>query len=143
MFWKCAERFSSKRLRNILQKYWLLFWKNIERCSANFPREVPYFDIKWATSLQKPRDLHYVQSVSIRSYSGPHFPAFGLNKKRYSVSLGIQSACGKMRTRVTPNMDTYYALLTCFLLHEELDFLWIQLISSNWERSHLPIFDTH
>ena len=25
--------------------------------------------------------LHYVKSVCIRGYSGPHFPAFGLNMK--------------------------------------------------------------
>ena len=32
-------------------------------------------------------------------YSGPHFPAFGLNTERYSVFLRIQSKCGKKRTR--------------------------------------------
>ena len=25
---------------------------------------------------------HYVQSVRIRSYSGPHFPTFGLNTEK-------------------------------------------------------------
>ena len=29
---------------------------------------------------------HCVKSVRIRSFSGPHFPAFGLNTERYSVS---------------------------------------------------------
>ena len=32
-------------------------------------------------------------------FSGPYFPAFGLNTKRYEVSLRIQSRCGKIRTR--------------------------------------------
>ena len=32
-------------------------------------------------------------------FSGPYFPAFGLNTERYSVSLHIQSECGKIRTR--------------------------------------------
>ena len=32
-----------------------------------------------------------VKSVRIRSFSGPYFPAFGLNTERYSVSLRIQS----------------------------------------------------
>ena len=27
--------------------------------------------------------MHWVKSVRIRSYSGPHFPAFGLNTERY------------------------------------------------------------
>ena len=39
-------------------------------------------------------------------FSGPYFPAFGLNKERYGVSLRIQSEYGKIRTRRTPNTDT-------------------------------------
>ena len=35
--------------------------------------------------------MHSVRSVRIRSYSGPYFPAFGLNTERYGVSLRIQS----------------------------------------------------
>ena len=48
-----------------------------------------------------------VKSIRIRSYSGPYFPAFGLNTERYSVSLCIKSKCGKMRTRITPNTDIF------------------------------------
>ena len=51
---------------------------------------------------------HCVKSVRIRSYSGPHFPAFGLNTEY--VSLHIQSECGKMRTGITPNTDTFHAV---------------------------------
>ena len=51
-----------------------------------------------------------VKSVHIRSYSGPHFPAFGLNAERYFVSLRIQFECGKVRTRITPNTNTFYAV---------------------------------
>ena len=53
---------------------------------------------------------HCVKSVHIRSYYGPHFPAFGLNTERYSVSLRIESKCGKIRTRITPNIDTFYTV---------------------------------
>ena len=53
---------------------------------------------------------HYVKSVSIWSYSGPHFPAFGLNRERYSVALHIQSKCGKIWTRITPYRETFYAV---------------------------------
>ena len=53
---------------------------------------------------------HCAKSVRIRSYSGPHFPAFGLNTERYSVSLRIQSECGKMQTRITPNTDTFHTV---------------------------------
>ena len=45
-----------------------------------------------------------MKRVRIRSYFGPHFPAFRLNSN--SMSLRIQSECGKMRTRITPNTDT-------------------------------------
>ena len=55
-------------------------------------------------------DSHCVKSVRIRSYSGPHFPAFGLNTERSGVSLRIQSECGKIRTRITPNTDIFYAV---------------------------------
>ena len=41
-----------------------------------------------------------VKSVRIRSCSGPHFPAFGLNTEKYSVSTPNQSECGKIRTRI-------------------------------------------
>ena len=30
---------------------------------------------------------HCVKSVQIRSFSGPYFPAFGLNTERYAISL--------------------------------------------------------
>ena len=50
--------------------------------------------------------LHCLKSVRIQSYSGPHFPAFGLSTERY----GVRSECGKMRTRITPNMDTFHTV---------------------------------
>ena len=33
-----------------------------------------------------------------------------LNAKRYRVSLHIQSKCGRKRTRITPNTDTFLAV---------------------------------
>ena len=42
---------------------------------------------------------HCAKSVRIRSFSGPYFPAFGLNTGSYFVSLSIQSECEKIRTR--------------------------------------------
>ena len=52
-----------------------------------------------------------MKSVRIRSYSGSYFLAFGLDKERYGVSLRIQSECGKLRTRLTPNTDTLYTMI--------------------------------
>ena len=42
---------------------------------------------------------HCVKSIRIRSYSSP-----------YGVSYRIQFECGKIRTRITPNTDTFYAV---------------------------------
>ena len=53
---------------------------------------------------------HCVKSVRIPSFSGSYFPAFALNMERYSVSLHIHSECGKIRTRKTPNTDTFHAV---------------------------------
>ena len=50
------------------------------------------------------------KNVRIWSYPVPHFPAFGLNMERYSVSLRMQSECRKIRTGITPNTDTFYAV---------------------------------
>ena len=58
---------------------------------------------------------HCVKCFRIRSVSGPYSPEFGLNTERYvsvfgGVSLGIQSECGKIRTRKTPDTDTFHAV---------------------------------
>ena len=50
---------------------------------------------------------HCMKKVRIWSYSGPHFPPFGLNTERCGVSFRIQSECGKIRIRMTPNTDTF------------------------------------
>ena len=54
---------------------------------------------------------HSVKSVHIRSYSGPYFPTFGLNTEKYYVSLRIQCEPGKIRTKISLNTDTFYAVI--------------------------------
>ena len=44
------------------------------------------------------------------------FSTFGLNTERYFVSLRIQFEYGKVRTRVTPNTDTFYVVIISVLL---------------------------
>ena len=56
--------------------------------------------------------LHSVKNLRIRSFSDPYFPAFELNTERYGISLRIQSECGKIQTRKTPNTDTFHAELS-------------------------------
>ena len=55
-----------------------------------------------------------MKSVCLRRFSGPYFPAFALNMKRYSVSLHIQSECEKKRTSKTPNTDTFHVVNNTF-----------------------------
>ena len=49
--------------------------------------------------------------IAIRSFYDPHLSACGLNTKRYSVSVRIQSESGKIRTRKTPKSDTFHAVI--------------------------------
>ena len=66
---------------------------------------------KFCTVMDLPQLVtHCVKSVRIRSYSDLHFPKFGLNTGRYGVSRHMQSKCGKMQTRITPNTDTIHAV---------------------------------
>ena len=60
-------------------------------------------------------NIHCVKCVRIRSDSGPHFPTFGPNTERYEVSLRIQSKYRKMRTGITPNTDTFHAVIVTSL----------------------------
>ena len=54
--------------------------------------------------------LYTTTSVFIQNYSGPYFLAFVLNTERCYVSCRIQSKCGKIRTRITPNTETFYGV---------------------------------
>ena len=51
-----------------------------------------------------------MKSARIRSFSGPYFPAFGLNTEKYFVSLLIQTKYVKIQTRKTLNTDTFRAV---------------------------------
>ena len=62
------------------------------------------------------KKFHSLKSVRIRDYYGLDFLAFGLNTERYFVSPRIQSKCGKMRSRITPNTDTFYAVFSIHIV---------------------------
>ena len=57
-----------------------------------------------------------MKSVRIRSFAGLYLHIFGLDTERYGVSLRIHSECGKIRTRKTPNTDTFHAVYVKVLL---------------------------
>ena len=48
--------------------------------------------------------------LDLRKKKISHFPAFKLNTGKYGASLRIQSECEKMRTRITPNTNTFHAV---------------------------------
>ena len=74
-------------------------------------------------------NFHCIKTVRIQSYScphfSPHFPAFGLNTERYSVPISILSECSKMRekmrTRITPNKVSFYAVFIFALKKNSTD----------------------
>ena len=75
-----------------------------------YSRNAPKFQENTAEQLQK---NHCVTSVHIRSFSGPStFSRIRTEyyTERYGVSLCIQSEYGKIRTRKTPNRDTFHAV---------------------------------
>ena len=93
-----------------------VFKNGPRRLYQNFLKTVFHkFDLGHSWILYLVCHFHCVKSVGIRSYSGPHFPAFRLNTERYPVSLHIQSKCGKMGTRVTPNTDTFHAVFLWYM----------------------------
>ena len=78
--------------------------------AESLPNEINQ-NLKYKLLFPTPQHtFHCVKSVLIRSYSGLHFPTFGLNTERYGASLCIQSKCGKMRTRISPKMNTFHVV---------------------------------
>ena len=85
--------------------------------------------------------FHCVESVRIRSFSGPYFLVFRLNTERYSVSFRIQSEWGKIWVRNTPDTDTFHAvfyflllLLTALLRKKHLKtFKFVDLMAEWWK----------
>ena len=58
--------------------------------------------LAWQTALKKTEvklelltDIHCVKSVHVWSYSGPYFPAFGLNTERMEYLFVFSSNAGK------------------------------------------------
>ena len=87
-------------------------------------------------------EMNHIYWIRFPAYTlSPHFPAFGLNTERSERSLRIQSDCGKMGTRITPNMDTFHPVLggtylsyVCWRLAGVLTFLrvyWIKFYKIN------------
>ena len=71
-----------------------------------------------------PVELHCVKSVRIPSFSGPHFPTFGLNTERYEVSIVF-----------SPNARKYRAeKLRICTLSRSVTWRWTTLLSTDHNR---------
>ena len=79
-----------------------------------------------------------MKSVRIRSISDSYFPIFGLNTDRYSLSLLIQSKCGKIRTRKTSNTDTFYVVYFCSFLIVLRQSVVMNVVMSNRNEISMP-----
>ena len=85
---------------------------------------------------------HYVKSVRIRSFSGPHFPTFGLNMLRLSVSLSIQSKWRKILTRKESVLGVFLVRIFVFSLDAEKNSEYGQFLRSVFlQKSSTSIFD--
>ena len=64
------------------------------------------------TSIQRHhhKPWHCVKSVRIQSYSGPHFFRIWTKYGDTEYSVRMRENAEKMRTRITLNMDTFYAV---------------------------------
>ena len=86
------------------------FWSQVRNWFCAMSDWVNWPRTDGAVASHVIRSRQYVKSVRIRSFSGPYFPAFGLNTERHSVFLCIQSERGEIRTRKTPNTDSFHAV---------------------------------
>ena len=70
-----------------------------------FVQQWKYQNNMW--NLFKVNNKHYVKSVRSRSYSGPHFPAFGLMWTEYEKIRCISSYSVRMRENADQNNSQY------------------------------------
>ena len=86
--------------------YWSLLFSSLEPAMCNCTFCSPKHELSRG---------HTAWKVSkCRICSGPYFPVFELNTEINGVNLHIESEYRKMRTRKTPYLDTFYAVLLAY-----------------------------
>ena len=89
----------------------------------------PFFIFRYIFPFFSNHRLHTAWKVSkYRVFSGPYFPAFGLNMERYRVSLRIQSEFWKIRT--TKNSAFGHFSRSVIVCH--LSKIYLQLKRKAW-----------
>lgn len=77
---------------------------------------VPWRSDNYGLKIHSINVCHCVKSVHIRSFSGLHFHACGLNTEIYSVNLRIQAECGNMQSRKIPNRDWRLTMIRIMIM---------------------------
>ena len=107
----CSERFSWKTRPGTLLRWTQFFsyklWKGSRKTfSKNTSSSRLKFVFQFTASYTSIIKSALCEKCRFRSFSGPYFPAFGLNTEKYSLSRCVQYECGKIQTRKAPNTDT-------------------------------------
>ena len=100
---------------------WVNFFSNHSQNAVVYPfivKKIVYSNRAYCLSCKESDNMAIAiqtkstccdKSVRIPSFCGPYFSAFGVNTETYGVSLHIQSECGKIWTRKTPNTESFNA----------------------------------
>ena len=103
---------------------------------SNLPFNLVIQVIWWTTVLK--RSLTAWKASKQGLFSGPYFRAFGLKTERYSVTLRIQSECGKIRTRTNSVFGHFSrnAFVTNDYNHTSLNIISLQQFFTKFRSSH-------
>ena len=99
--------------------FWFLFWFLLKEGNLEELRLQSFSYEKCLLNCNKDFccflhcQLKHITIALPKDFSGPYFPAFGLNTEIYTVNFRIQSECRKTRTRKSLNRDTFYRYKTC------------------------------
>ena len=112
----CSEQFSWKTrpmtLLRWTQFFSCKFWKGSRKTfSKNTSSSRLKFVFQFTALYISIIKSALCEKCRFRSFSGPYFPAFGLNTEKHSLSRRVQYEYGNIRTRKAPNTDTFYAVV--------------------------------
>ena len=110
--WLKSSRNLSITLQLTYQKCIINSWKiPTAGTMLSFLFVVVVFVLSNPRGTQISKYIYCVKSDRIRRFPLPYFVACRLNTEICWVNLYIQSKCGKIRTRKTPNMDIFYTVM--------------------------------
>ena len=108
----------------------------IYTCSFTLREKCLYLEFSWAVFSRirtEYGEIRLISSYSIQMRDNtPYLSAFSPDVGKSSVSLRIQSKCGKIRTRKSPNTDTFRTVRI-------IDLLFFYLVSTNSVQKLPPI----